>query len=95
MPKRTRYTISLLPSDLDIIEHLEKIKEQTTISMYVRNLIKNDLNEENRGITNIEQLVEKVIQRIKADDRLQVVNTSNHVELVVSDEQRDIISSLF
>jgi hypothetical protein len=95
MSKRTRYTISLLPSDIDIIEHLENVKEHTTISMYVRNLIKGDLNGSYRGNLDIDQVVVKVIQRIREDDEFYPNITSKSEEIAFSDDQRDIISSLF
>jgi hypothetical protein len=90
---RTRYTISLLPSDNDIIKHLENVKEHSTISMYIRNLIKSDLNGSYRGNPDINLIVEKVIQRIKEDGELQF--SADHEEISISDEQRGIISSLF
>jgi hypothetical protein len=95
MPQRTRYTISLLPSDLDIIEHLEKIKEHTTISLYIKNLIKSDLNGNFREKPDVNQIVEMVIERLMIDGKLQVNVSADNQEVSISEEQRDIISSLF
>ena len=95
MTARKRYTISLLPSDIDIIEHLENVKEHTTFSMYVRNLIKSDMDGSNYRNPNIDQIVEKVIKRIKQDGKLQLNVHAENNEVSISDEQRDIISSLF
>jgi hypothetical protein len=95
MSKRTRYTISLLPSDINIIEHLEKVKEHTTISMYVRNLIKCDLNGSYRNSLDIDQVVERVFQRINEDGNLRLNAVIDNQEISISEEQRDIISSLF
>jgi hypothetical protein len=95
MSKRTRYTISLLPSDIDIIEHLEKIKEHTTISMYIKNLIKSDLNGNFREKPDVNQIVEMVIERLMIDGKLQVNVSADNQEVSISEEQRDIISSLF
>lgn len=95
MPKRTRYTISLLPSDIDIIEHLEMIKEQTTISMYIKRLIKSDLNGIYQGNLDINHIVDMVIDRIKADGKLQLNVSVDNEKVPINDEHRDIITSLF
>lgn len=96
MSKRIRYTISLLPSDTDIMDHLESVKKHTTISMYIRNLIKRDLNSSYHETKDIEKLVEMVIERIKESGELrQNVSSSKVKKQPITDEQRDIIMSLF
>lgn len=95
MSKRTRYTISLLPTDLELIDHLERVKQHSTISLYVRNLIKNDINESHTKKQNIDDIIEKVIQRIKEDDKLHINFNITNQESSFGDEQRNIISSLF
>jgi len=63
--------------------------------MYVRNLITSDLNSSYRGNVDIDQVVEKVIQRIREDDEFSPNFTSKNEKFAISDDQRDIISSLF
>lgn len=92
---RSRYTISFLPSDSDLVNHLEKVKGHTTISMYVRSLIKKDLCGDYQSSSDIDQIVEKVIQTLKEDDRFQLSINSDQEELAISDEQKDVIMSLF
>ena len=94
MTQRARYTISFLPTDTDLINHLENIKEHTTVSMYVRSLIRKDLYDEH--ITpNIDDLVEKVILKLKCNNDILLSPQSNKPEIKISEEQKGIVASLF
>lgn len=94
MTQRARYTISFLPTDADLINHLENIKEHTTVSMYVRSLIRKDLYDEH--ITpNIDDLVEKVILKLKCNNDILLSPQSNEPEIKISEEQKNIVASLF
>ncbi|WP_175638351.1 hypothetical protein [Metabacillus schmidteae] len=94
MTKRARYTISFLPTDTDLIQHLDKIKEHKTVSMYVRSLIKKDLYDEH--ITpDIDNVVEKVILKLKCNKDFSLSPQSNEDEIKISEEQKNIIATLF
>lgn len=92
MTQRSRFTISFLPTDTDLINHLDEIKKHTTVSLYVRNLIRRDLYGEH--ITpNIDEVVEKVIQKLKCNNDIPL--QPDEPEAKISEEQKSIIATLF
>ncbi|MDF1510668.1 hypothetical protein PZE06_21265 [Robertmurraya sp. DFI.2.37] len=94
MTQRLRYTISFLPTDTDLIKHLDEIKEQTTVSMYVRNLIRKDLYDEH-ATPNIDDVVERVLLKLKSNNDISLLLQSNELKVKISEEQKSIISTLF
>ncbi|WP_026673775.1 hypothetical protein [Alkalihalobacterium bogoriense] len=89
--ERIRFTVSLLPEDTDIIAHLEKVKEHSTISLYVRNLIRQDIS---RGSKNSDDLVDKVIERLRANHKVSF-NVNKNLKQEISKKQMELINSLF
>lgn len=63
--------------------------------MYIRNLIKSDLNGNFRENPDVNHIVEMVIERLMIDGKLQFDVRSDNKEVFINEEQRDIISSLF
>ncbi|MCM3390227.1 hypothetical protein M3649_19195 [Ureibacillus chungkukjangi] len=94
MTHRARYTISFLPTDTDLIKHLDNIKAQTTVSMYVRALIRKDLDNENTP-PNIDDVVEKVMKKLNSKNAISIPLQSNEPEIKINEEQRSIITNLF
>lgn len=90
--ERIRFTVSLLPEDTDIIAHLEKVKEHSTISLYVRNLIRQDISGESK---NTDDLVDKVIERLRATHEVAVNNVHKNIKQEFSKKQMELINSLF
>lgn len=91
---RERITISFLAEDADIIEHLQQIKTERTISSYIRHLIRQDMLA-NPPINNLEKLAE-VIARKLSNGTLQISSKQEKPsEMSVSLEDKSIINSLF
>lgn len=91
---RTRLTISFLTEDHDLIEHLQSVREQgQNLSSYIRNLIRNDMNE---AIPN--NSVDALAQAIA--EKLGTVQIVTNAEKPTGDESVDfetkmIIDQLF
>jgi glucan phosphoethanolaminetransferase (alkaline phosphatase superfamily) len=94
MTYRARYTISFLPSDTDLINHLNEMKENTTVSMYVRGLIRRDFYGENTSL-NTDDIVDKVIQKLKNNKEHSFIDQASDSQLKISEEQKSLITNLF
>ena len=91
---RERITISFLAEDADIIEHLQKIKTERTISSYIRHLIRQDMLA-NPPINDLDKLAE-VIARKLSNGTLQIPSRQEKpTEITVSLEDKLIIDNLF
>lgn len=60
---RTRVTISFKEEDSLLIEHLQKIAKQRTISSYIRELIRNDLYE-NSSTKSVDELANAIAEKL-------------------------------
>lgn len=91
---RERITISFLAEDADIIEHLQKIKTERTISSYIRHLIRQDMLG-NPPINNFDKLAEMIASKLSNG----TINISpiqeKPTEMSVSLEDKLIINNLF
>lgn len=91
---RERITISFLAEDADIIEHLQQIKTERTISSYIRYLIRQDMLA-NPPINNLEKLAEVIASKL-SNGTLQISSKQEKpTEMTVSLEDKSIIDSLF
>lgn len=91
---RERITISFLAEDADIIEHLQQIKTERTISSYIRHLIRQDMLA-NPPINNLEKLAEVIASKL-SNGTLQISSKQEKpTEMTVSLEDKNIIESLF
>lgn len=91
--KRERITISFLAEDADIIEHLQNIKTNRTISSYVRHLIRQDMLG-NSPVNNLDQLADKIASKL-ANSKSLSFQKEKTTEIAVSLEDKSIINSLF
>lgn len=91
--KRERITISFLAEDADIIEHLQNIKTNRTISSYVRHLIRQDMLG-NSPVNNLDQLADKIASKL-ANSKSLSFQKEKTTEITVSLEDKSIINSLF
>lgn len=91
---RERITISFLAEDADIIEHLQQIKTERTISSYIRNLIRQDMLG-NTPINNVDKLAEIIASKL-SNGTLQIPSIQEKpTEMTVSLEDKLIIDNLF
>lgn len=91
---RERITISFLAEDADIIEHLQQIKTERTISSYIRHLIRQDMLV-NPPINNLDKLAEMIASKL-CNGTLQISSKQEKPsEISVSLEDKSIIDSLF
>jgi len=93
MSAHQRFTISFLPTDHDIISHLENVRQSQSISPYIRQLIRNDM-EKKEVKTDIDAVVEKVLEKLNGNGTF-VKESNQQVKTDITDEQKDIISSIF
>lgn len=93
MSAHQRITISLLPSDKDLISHLENVRQSQSISPYIRQLIRNDMEKEEVE-TDIDAVVAKVLEKLNANGSFVKV-PNQEVKTEMSEEQKDIISFIF
>ena len=92
--KRERITISFLAEDADIIEHLQNIKTNRTISSYVRHLIRQDMLG-NSPVNNLDQLADKIASKLANSNISLSRQKEKPTEIAVSLEDKSIINSLF
>jgi hypothetical protein len=91
---RERITISFLAEDADIIEHLQQIKTERTISSYIRHLIRQDMLA-NPPINNLEKLAEVIASKL-SNETLQISSKQEKPsEMSVSLEDKSLIHQLF
>lgn len=92
--KRERITVSFLAEDLDILEHLQQVKTERTLSSYIRHLIRQDMLG-NPPINNVDKLAEMIVSKLS--------NGTIHIppiqetpsEISVSLEDKSLINQLF
>ncbi|MEL3961895.1 hypothetical protein MKZ01_11500 [Lysinibacillus endophyticus] len=90
---RERITISFLAEDADIIEHLQQIKTERTISSYIRHLIRQDMLA-NPPINNLEKLAEVIASKL-SNGNLNISPIQETSTQTVSLEDKLIIDNLF
>lgn len=91
---RERITISFLAEDADIIEHLQKIKTERTISSYIRHLIRQDMLA-NPPINNLEKLAEVIARKLNNGIPQTSLKQEKPSEMSVSLEDKSLINQLF
>ncbi|MEK5233483.1 hypothetical protein MHB42_17400 [Lysinibacillus sp. FSL K6-0232] len=92
--KRERITISFLAEDADIIEHLQMIKTERTISSYIRHLIRQDMLG-TPHINNLDKLAETIVNKL-SNGTLQIPSIQEKpTEMSVSLEDKSLINQLF
>lgn len=90
---RERITISFLAEDEDIIEHLQKIKTERTISSYIRHLIRQDMLA-NPPINNLDKLAEMIASKL-SNGTINISPKQEKPTESVSLEDKIIIETLF
>lgn len=91
---RERITISFLSEDADIIEHLQQIKTERTISSYIRHLIRQDMLG-TPHINNLDKLAETIVNKL-SNGTLQIPSIQEKpTEMSVSLEDKSLINQLF
>lgn len=90
---RERITISFLAEDADIIEHLQQIKTERTISSYIRHLIRQDMLA-NPPINNVDKLAEIIASKL-SNGNLNISPIQETPTQTVSLEDKLIIDNLF
>jgi len=91
---RERITISLLTEDSDILEHLDTIKSERTISSYLRHLIRQDMLG-NPSTNNLDQLAEILANKLLKEPLMLSYQQEKPTEIVVDLEDISIINGLF
>ncbi|MFH5781511.1 hypothetical protein [Heyndrickxia oleronia] len=91
---RERITISFLAEDADIIEHLQQIKTERTISSYIRHLIRQDMLG-NPPINDLEKIAEMIAKKLNNGNLNISPIQETPTEMSVSLEDKLIINNLF
>ncbi|WP_335492667.1 hypothetical protein [Neobacillus niacini] len=93
MANTSRYTFSISHSDHDIFSFLENKRKTTSISSYIRNLIRKDMGQAGLNEEQFEDMYQYLLRR------LQETGTAVSFEVVrkpiVEDEDKDMIMNLF
>lgn len=91
---RERITISFLAEDADIIDYLQKIKTERTVSSYIRYLIRQDMLG-NPPINDLEKIAEMIAKKLNNGNLNISPIQETPTEMSVSLEDKLIINNLF
>lgn len=88
-----KYTISFLPNDRELLEFVEKKRKCQNFSAYIRDLIRNDMG--NQDYSNFEEVYLYVLKRIKEDGYAISESETKQINEIITVEDKDIIRDLF
>lgn len=88
-----KYTISFLPNDRELLEFVEEKRKSQNFSAYIRNLIRNDMG--NQDYSNLEEIYLYVLKRIKEDGYAISEPGTKQINGIITEEDKDIILDLF
>ncbi len=95
MSERNKITFSFLPSDSDIWDYLQSKKDTCNISEYIRNLIRQDMNNISHFIDE-EKIVERIVQALQNGKIIVTENKQMAKDVLpLSNETKNTIVSLF
>lgn len=95
MNERNKITISFLPSDSDLWSHLQSIKETCNISQYIRNLIRQDMNNTPQFIDE-DIIIERIVQALQNREIIVPENNKRTNDAIpLNNEAKNTIFSLF
>lgn len=96
MNVRNKITISFLPHDDDLWNFIQSKKEISNLSEYIRNLIRNDMNNKSPTDINEEMIVEKFLLALQKNDILIPEKKKDSIEDILANEEvKNTINSLF
>ncbi len=87
-----KYTISIHSKDSDLIQYVEDQRRKTGLSVYIRNLIRRDM--ENQENLKLELIYEYVLKRINEEGHMKGL-AAEKVADFIDDADKDIIKDLF
>ena len=95
MMERNKITISFLPCDSDLWDYIQSKKETCNISEYIRNLIRQDMNDDSSFVDE-EKIVERILQALQNSEVVLPMKKSEEIEyMLVNEDTKRTISSLF
>lgn len=95
MSERYKITISFLPGDSDLWNFLQSKKETCNLSEYIRNLIRQDMNNRSAYLDE-DKIVERIVQLLQSSEIVIPENKQKAKEsFPLSDEAKNTIFSLF
>ncbi|MBL5769392.1 hypothetical protein B5V88_10455 [Heyndrickxia sporothermodurans] len=89
-----KFTISLLPSDQDLIRFIDEKKKTQSFSAYIRDLIREDMSR-NQEISNLEQIYEYVEKRLHESGFAIKDATEGKMKEIVDEVDKELIMNLF
>ncbi|MEH7076212.1 hypothetical protein [Neobacillus drentensis] len=92
-----RYTFSLSHSDQDIIPFLENKRKTTSISSYVRNLIRKDMGQATVHDEQFEDMYQYLLRRLQETGNIvrDILPPERTHKPLVDDTDKDLILNLF
>jgi len=95
MIERNKITISFLPGDSDLWDFIQSKKETCNISEYIRNLIRQDMDN-NSSFIDEDKIVERILQALQNSKFIIHENKQKAQEAIpLSDEAKNTIFNLF
>lgn len=95
MIERNKITISFLPGDNDLWNFLQSKKETCNVSEYIRNLIRQDMDNRSSYL-NEDKIVDRIVKLLQSSEIALPENKQKAKEAIpLSDEAKNTIISLF
>lgn len=91
---KVKHTISFPPQDKELIRFVEKKKGMTNFSRYVRDLIRQDMNNEDIFLTP-EQIYNYVIERLQKEGITMNEVAKTESNNLVDEKDKNVIMDLF
>lgn len=90
----TKFTISLLPNDRELIRFIDKKKKTQSLSAYVWELIRKDMNK-NQVIPDYEQIYEYVEKRLQENGITMKDSSKANLKSSLDELDKELILDLF
>jgi hypothetical protein len=95
MIERNKITISFLPYDSDLWDFIQNKKETCNISEYIRNLIRQDMDNHSSFIDE-DKIVERILHALQNNEVIvSKINSEVTEHFLVNEETKNTINSLF
>jgi hypothetical protein len=95
MTYRNKISISFLPYDEDIWSYIQNKKKKCNISEYIRNLIRNDMENGESKLISEEKIIENLLQRINFYDKSITSSENEETKTLINVETKNTIDNLF
>lgn len=92
MADRYRFTVCLSTNDIDLINYLENKRKSLSVSVYVRELIRRDMEGQIQG-SDLDKIYKFVLDRLRQEGHLNQLKDSKKEDIDTID--KELIMNLF